>query len=290
MTTATPQTARIAAAFARARAEGRTALIPYVMSGYPDLETSEALAIALGEAGADVLELGVPYSDPQADGLTIQAASERSLAQGMTLAKALALAGRVAARVATPLVLMGYYNPIYSYGLARFCEAAQGAGVAGLIVPDLPPEEAGPLQEIAATHGIEMVFLVTPTSPPARIEQVAHAAERTGGGFIYCVSLSGVTGARDRLPEHLAAFIGRVRAQTQLPLAVGFGVSRPEHVREIGQIADGAVVASALLNAVDAAPDGQRVAAGVAFLRELQGGSAVPHPAAAATIPTDPQR
>jgi tryptophan synthase alpha chain len=262
----------IVAAFARARAGGRVALVPYVMAGYPDEATSEALAVALCEAGADVLELGVPFSDPLADGATIQTAAQRALEQGMTLAGALALAGRVTARVQTPVVLMGYYNPIFSYGLEAFCAAAAEARVAGLIVPDLPPEEAEPLRSLAAARGIELIFLVAPTSPDARIAQVARVAGQTGGGFIYCVSLSGVTGARARLPAHLAAFVARVRAQTRLPLAVGFGVAQPAHVAEIGHIADGAVVASALLNAVDAAPPAERVAAGVTFLRSLQSG------------------
>jgi len=273
--TTTTQTTPIAAAFARARAAGRIALIPYVMSGYPDEATSEAVAVALGEAGADIIELGVPFSDPLADGATIQVASERALANGMTLRKAVALAGRVSAHVSTPLVMMGYYNPIFSYGIARFCVDAAAAGVAGLIVPDLPPEESATLQQAAAGHGIELVFLVTPTSTNKRIAQVAEAAGKTGGGFIYCVSLSGVTGARDRLPEGLAAFIARVRSHTSLPLAVGFGVSRPAHVAEIARIADGAVVASALINTLDAAAPDERVGAAVDYLRTLQDAPAV---------------
>lgn len=262
----------ITTAFARAREAGRTALLPYVMAGYPDAATSEALAVALGEAGADLLELGAPFSDPMADGATIQAASHHALEGGMTLEGALALAGRVHARIATPLVLMTYYNPIFSFGIAPFCERAAQAGVSGLIVPDLPPEEAEPLQTAASQHGIALVYLVTPTSPDERLAQVAEVA-RDSGGFLYCVSLSGTTGARDRLPAHLADFLARVRSHSDLPLAVGFGVSRPEHVAEIGAMADGAVVASALLNAVDAAQEGQRVQAGVDFLRALQAGA-----------------
>jgi tryptophan synthase alpha chain len=265
--------ASIAAAFARARAESRVALVPYVMAGFPDEATSEALAVALGETGADVIELGVAFSDPLADGATIQHASQRALDNGMTLAKALALAARVHARISTPLVQMGYYNPIFSFGLERFCDEAAQAGVAGLIVPDLPPEEAEPLRVAAAARDIELIFLVTPTSTDARIAQVAAAAGKTGGGFVYCVSLSGVTGARAELPAELPAFLARVRAATNLPLAVGFGVSRPEHVAKIGAMADGAVVASALLNAVDAAAPDQRVAAGVAYFRALQDGA-----------------
>lgn len=270
MADSTTSTAPIAAAFAHARAERRVALIPYVMAGYPDEAASEAIAVALGQAGADVLELGVPFSDPLADGATIQHASERALALGMSLRRALALAARIHAQIATPLVLMGYYNPILNLGLDHFCVDAAVAGVSGLIVPDLPPEESEPLRAAAAARGIELIFLVTPTSPDTRIVQVAEAASKTGGGFVYCVSLSGVTGARDRLPDTLPAFIQRVHAQINLPLAVGFSVSKPEHVAQIGKIADGAVVASALINAVDAVEPDKRVEAAVSFLRGLQ--------------------
>ncbi len=190
--------------------------------------------------------------------------------RGCRCVASLALAGRIHARIATPLVLMGYYNPILNIGLAPFCKAAAAAGVAGLIVPDLPPEEAEPLRSAAAAQGIELVFLVTPTSPDTRIAQVARMAGKTGGGFVYCVSLSGVTGARASLPAELPAFIARVRARISLPLAVGFSVSKPEHIAQIGKIADGAVVASALINAVDAAAPDERVAAAVSFLRGLQ--------------------
>ena len=262
----------ITAAFARAREAGRIALLPYVMAGYPDAATSEALAVALGEAGADLLELGVPFSDPMADGATIQAASHHALEGGITPEGTLALAGRIHERIATPLLLMTYYNPIFSLGIETFCERAAQAGIVGLIVPDLPPEESQPLQTAARQHGVALIYLVTPTSPDERLAQVAEAA-RDSGGFLYCVSLSGTTGARDRLPEHLAAFLARVRRHSGLPLAVGFGVSRPEHVTEIGTMAEGAVVASALLNAVDAAPEDERVQAGVDFLRTLQAGA-----------------
>jgi tryptophan synthase alpha chain len=273
MATAGGQGARLAEAFARAREQGRVALIPYVMAGYPDRATSEALALGLAEAGADVLELGVPFSDPLADGATIQHAGQVALEHGTTLGDCLELAGRLAARTSVPLVLMGYYNPIFSLGVERFAERAAEAGVAGLIVPDLPPEEAGPLAMAARAHGIELIYLVTPTSPDGRIEQVARAAGETGKGFIYCVSLSGVTGARATLAEQLAAFLGRVRAHTSLPLAVGFGIARPEHVERVGELADGAVMASSLIDAVDAAPAAERVAAGVARFSWLASGA-----------------
>ncbi len=270
MAEAATSTAPITVAFARARSERRVALIPYVMSGYPDEQTSEAIAVALGQAGADVIELGVPFTDPLADGATIQHASQRALELGMSLRRCLALAARIHAQTPTPLVLMGYYNPILNAGLDTFAAEAAQAGVAGVIVPDLPPEEAEPLRSAAAAHGIELIFLVTPTSPDERIAQVARAASVTGGGFVYCVSLSGVTGARDRLPDTLPAFIERVRAQISLPLAIGFSVSKPEHIAQIGKIADGAVVASALINAVDAAEPSKRVETAVTFLHGLQ--------------------
>ena len=263
----------ITAAFAHARAERRVALIPYVMAGYPDSHTSEMLAVELCRAGATLLELGIPFSDPLADGATIQHASQKALETGMSLAGALTLAGRITPQISAPLVMMSYYNPIFNLGLKQFCKRAAAAGVAGIIVPDLPPEEAQPLTTAAGSCGIEVIFLVTPTSPNARVEQIAAAAAESGGGFLYCVSLSGVTGARDQLPEHLAEFLARVRSYTDLPLAIGFGVARPEHITEIGRIADGAVVASALLNAVDSVPAAERVPAAVAFLRSLQAGA-----------------
>jgi tryptophan synthase alpha chain len=269
------ETSPITAAFARARAGGRVALIPYVMAGYPDSHTSETLAVELCRAGATLVELGIPFSDPLADGATIQHASQKALEGGMSLSGALRLAGRITPQISAPLVMMSYYNPIFNLGLEPFCKRAAAAGVAGVIVPDLPPEEAQPLAAAGGAYGIEVIFLVTPTSPNARVEQIAAAAAESGGGFLYCVSLSGVTGARDRLPQHLAEFLARVRSRTDLPLAVGFGVARPEHIAEIGRIADGAVVASALLNAVDSVPAAERIPAAVAFLRSLQAGAQV---------------
>ena len=268
--TSTSPSAPIRAAFSESRRGGKVAVIPYIMAGYPDLATCEELAIALSRAGASMLEIGIPFSDPLADGATIQHASEKALKNGVSPAAALDLAERISESVTTPLVLMSYYNPIYHFGLEKFCLRAQSAGVAGVIVPDLPPEEARPLLSAAHKRGLELIFLVTPTSPDARIAQTAAIAEETGGGFLYCVSLSGVTGARDHLPPQLATFVGRVRAHTRLPLAVGFGVALPQHVAEISKIADGAVVASALIDAVDKSPVEERVASGVAFLRSLQ--------------------
>lgn len=262
--------ARIDAAFARARAEGRICLIPYVMAGYPDAAASEALALGLARAGADVLEIGVPFSDPLADGATIQHAGQVALNGGMTPGGALELAEKIHRQVATPLVLMGYYNPVLAFGLEHFCEAAALAGVSGLIIPDLPPEEAELLLETANRAGMCLVFLVTPTSPPERIARVAAVMQKQQSGFVYCVSLSGVTGARSDLPTHLQDFLARVRAQIQLPLAVGFGVSTPAHVAALSEIADGAVVASKLIDTLDHAPVGQGIVETVRYFETLR--------------------
>lgn len=262
--------ARIDAAFAQASAEGRICLIPYVMAGYPDAAASEALALGLARAGADVLEIGVPFSDPLADGATIQHAGQMALNGGMTPGGALELAEKIHLQVETPLVLMGYYNPVLAFGLEHFCEAAALAGVSGLIIPDLPPEEAEPLLLAANRAGMCLIFLVTPTSPPDRLERVALVAARQNSGFLYCVSLSGVTGARSDLPAHLQEFLARVRAKIRLPLAVGFGVSTPAHVAALTEIADGAVVASKLIDTLDHAPAGQGIAETVRYFEMLR--------------------
>ncbi len=269
--------AKIDRAFAQAKAEERICLIPYVMAGYPDGESSEALALGLAHAGADVLEIGIPFSDPLADGATIQHAGQVALNGGMTPARALELAARLHQQVPTPLVLMGYYNPVLAFGLEHFCEAAALAGVSGLIIPDLPPEEAEPLLACANRAGMCLIFLVTPTSTPERLERVALAAHRQGSGFVYCVSLSGVTGARNELPAHLQDFLARVRAKIRLPLAVGFGISRPEHVASLAQMADGAVVASKLIDTLDHAPPGQGIAETVRYFETLRAAGRRPH-------------
>lgn len=263
--------APIRAAFARAKAGGRAAFVPYIMAGYPDAATSVALARALAEAGADVIELGVPFSDPLADGATIQHAGQRALEGGMTLAGTIAVARAVTEATQVPLVLMGYYNPFLRMGLTQACQAAAAAGVRGLIIPDLPAEEAEPLIAAARPHGITPIFLVTPTSPAARITQVTQAAQAAASGFIYAVSLSGVTGARAALAQDLPDFLARVRAQAgEIPIAVGFGVATPAHAAQIARMADGVVVASALINAFDAAPVGTGVAAAGHLARELR--------------------
>ncbi len=272
--TSLPLAEGIDRAFARAKAEGRICLIPYVMAGYPDLAASEALALGLAHAGADVLELGVPFSDPLADGATIQHAGQMALQGGMTPVGVLELAEKLHSQVATPLVVMGYYNPILAFGPEHFCEAASLAGVSGLIVPDLPPEEAEPLLASANRAGMCLIFLVTPTSTLERLARVAEAAHRQNSGFVYCVSLSGVTGARSDLPAHLPGFLARVREYIRLPLAVGFGIATPAHVAALAALADGAVIASKLIDTLDHAPRGQGVAETVRYFETLRAAAA----------------
>ncbi len=260
---------RIAAAFARAKAEGRTALIPFVTAGYPSLVMTERLVPALVRGGADLVEIGVPFSDPLADGATVQRASQGALANGVRLADCLPLARRLrsAHGVTVPLILMGYYNPILQYGPARLAADAADAGVDGFIVPDLPTEESDELLAACRAYGRDLIFLLAPTSTDERIAEVAARAS----GFVYCVSLTGVTGSRHALPD-LAPYLARVRRQTPLPLAVGFGVSTAEHVRLVGQVADGAVVASALIDHLDRLPETEQPAAAEAFVAALRDG------------------
>lgn len=257
--TATEPTAggrRIAEAFAHARAAGRTALIPYIVAGYPDAEGSFAAACAAIDAGGDLLEVGLPYSDPLADGATLQRASQKALGAGATFDRSLALVARIAqARPAVPLVTMGYANQLIGGGDGRDrAEALARAGASGVIVADLTPDEGAPFEAVAAAAGLAVVYLVAPTTAPARRAAVAARS----GGFLYCVSLVGVTGARTELPASVRRLVADVRAVSPVPVAVGFGVSRPRHVRALaGAGADGVIVASALVDALGA--DGRDV-------------------------------
>ena len=264
---------RVANAFARAQAEGRTAIIPFVTAGYPTPERSEEWVLALVRGGADVIEIGVPFSDPLADGATVQRTSQAALRHGVTLADSVAMARRLREQhgVAVPILLMGYFNPMLQYGLEELAKDSAAAGVDGYIVPDLPAEESDELLEVCRRHGLDLVFLLAPTSTDERIAAVAERAS----GFIYCVSLTGVTGQRAALPD-LRDYLARVRARTDLPLAVGFGVSTPEHVRNVGEVADGAVVASALINFLDTVPDADQVAVAEQFVRGLRGEAPFP--------------
>jgi tryptophan synthase alpha chain len=245
---------RISQAFERASQEKRCVLIPYLMSGFPSAEQSVKLVLAAAEGGADIIELGMPFSDPLADGATIQHAGQIALERGMTIKGCMEVARQVSAQTTIPLILMGYYNPVLAYGIERFCQTARQSGICGLIIPDLPPEEAEPLRVAAQQQGITLIFLIPPTVPDARIAQVVELASQSLGGFVYCVSLSGVTGARKELPPHLREFIQRVRTYTDpkhLPIAIGFGLSTPEHIALIAELADGAVVGSALVHLID---------------------------------------
>ncbi len=233
------------------------ALIPYVVAGYPDAETSLEIALAAADAGADLLEVGLPYSDPLADGATLQRASGVALAAGATLERSLRLIERIgAARPDLPLVPMGYANQVIGGGDGEVvAERLARAGAAGLIVADLTPDEGAPFEAVARAAGLAVVYLVAPTTPPARRDVVAARS----GGFLYCVSLVGVTGARTSLPASVGKLVTEVKAASPVPVAVGFGVSKPAHVRAIATAgADGVIVASALVDALG--PDGRDLA------------------------------
>ncbi len=229
---------------------GRKALIAYITVGYPDIKATEKIATVLAASGCDIIELGIPFSDPLADGATIQKASFRALQQGVTPETCLEVASRLSAKIATSLVFMTYYNPVFNFGLEAFCEHCAGSGISGLIIPDLPPEEASELAEAARQYELDLIYLLAPTSPDDRI---GIAADRSRG-FIYLTSLTGVTGARQSLPPDLGKFITRVRAQATQPLCVGFGVSNPEQAGRIAGIADGVIVGSRLLELVEEDP------------------------------------
>ncbi|MBN1875090.1 MAG: tryptophan synthase subunit alpha [Anaerolineae bacterium] len=225
----------------------RKALMPYITMGYPALESALDIVPAIAGAGADLVELGVPFSDPLADGATIQAASQVALENGMSLALCLEQAAGLRAKgVTIPFVLMGYYNPIVQFGIARFAQVAAESGIDGIIVPDLPPEESESLYNAIQSQGLDFIFLLAPTSDDARVQTVVEKSS----GFVYLVSLVGVTGARTTLPSDLADFVARVRAATDKPLAVGFGISTPEQAAQVAQIADGVIVGSALIKAI----------------------------------------
>jgi tryptophan synthase alpha chain len=256
---------RIATAFTRARDESRIGLIPYVVAGYPDADTSFETALAAADAGADLLEIGLPYSDPLADGATLQRASGVALAAGATLESSLRLLERIgAARPDLPLVPMGYANQVIGGGDGEaVARRLAGAGAAGLIVADLTPDEGAPFEAVARAVGLAVIYLVAPTTSPVRRAWVASRS----GGFLYCVSLVGVTGARTALPSSVGKLVREVKAVSPVPVAVGFGVSKPAHVQAIAKAgADGVIVASALVDALGT--DGRDVAA----LARLVGG------------------
>jgi tryptophan synthase alpha chain len=237
---------RIEQTFRRCKRRGRAALIPFIVAGDPDLETTEALVIKMAESGADIIELGVPYSDPLADGPTIQAASQRALQKGANLEGVFGLAKKLK-EITPPLVLLTYFNPIFRYGLKAFAGNCQESGIGGVIIPDLPPEEARPWIEEARKLGVDTIFLAAPTSPPERIRLVSKFSR----GFIYYVSITGVTGARGKLPEELKSSVQRIKEESKKPVAVGFGISTPEQAKEVSRFADGVIVGSAVVKIVE---------------------------------------
>jgi tryptophan synthase alpha chain len=259
---------RIAGTFARCKAESRTALMPFVTAGYPTMEITEKTIHAIVEAGADLIEIGTPFSDPLADGTTVQRTSQTSLDNGTKLKDCIALVERVRnAGIDVPLMLMGYFNPVVKYGIDRYVADCAQAGVDGFIMPDLPIEESGRVRDAAHAKGIDLIYMAAPTTTDSRLAQIGEL----GSGFVYCVSVTGVTGARESLSASLGDYMSRVRSHTDLPLAVGFGISTPEHVAEVGKVADGAIVASAMINYTDGFPMEDQPAAAARFVRYLQG-------------------
>ncbi|HKB12156.1 MAG TPA: tryptophan synthase subunit alpha [Vicinamibacterales bacterium] len=237
---------RLDEAFARIRSEGRPGLITYTTAGDPDLPRSAGILKALDHAGADVLEVGIPFSDPLADGPVIQRATERALAAGGNLRTALAMIAELRAEIAASIVVFSYANPLLRLGVREFARRAADAGVDGVLALDLPIEEAGDLRDVLAAVGVDMIFLLSPTTTDARIARAAQL----GSGFLYGISRLGVTGARDQVSSGAASMVRRIREHTAMPIALGFGVSRPEHVAEIGVYADAAVVGSALVSVI----------------------------------------
>jgi tryptophan synthase alpha chain len=240
---------RIRERFEMLRDKGEGALVVFLSAGDPDMETSDALILAMAESGADVIEIGVPFSDPTADGPTIQRSSERGLASGASLQRILYHVGRLRDRIEQPIVLMGYANPFFAMGSERFASTAAEVGVDGVIVPDLPPEEGEAFFAQLQAHGIDNILLAAPTTTPERMKMLAEKTR----GFLYYVSLTGVTSARSGLPEGLREGVAAAQALAEVPVCVGFGISRPEHAREVGGYADGVVVGSAIVDRIEAA-------------------------------------
>jgi tryptophan synthase alpha chain len=265
---ATPAS-RLAAAFARREPDSLPGLIPFVTAGFPNRDDTPALLAAIEAAGCLAAEVGIPFSDPLADGPTIQRASQQALANGVTVSRALAAVAEARDRGLTiPVAFMTYVNPVLAYGLERFCAAAAEVGAEAVIVPDLPDDEAAQLRDAADAAGLALILLVAPTTTAARLE----AACRRATGFVYCVSVTGVTGARAHISQEAIDLLARVRTVTTLPRALGFGLSRHEHVRALRGRAEAAVVASALIDRIGQTPNAP-VAATERFLAEMLGES-----------------
>lgn len=257
---------RIARSFARARDEHRLALVVYLTVGYPDRGATAALARAAVDAGADVVELGVPFSDPLADGMTVQRASETALRAGITLDDCIREGSALVRERDVPVLLMGYTNPFLQRGYARLARELREAGIAGVIVPDMPAEESGELDVALTEAGLARIDLYAPTTPDDRLARLLPGAR----GFVYCVSLTGVTGARASLGTEVRDLVGRVRRHTRLPVAVGFGIGDPDHVRALRDVADGVIVGSAALDTIGRAAPGDRPTALASFVASLR--------------------
>jgi len=271
---------RLDETFARLRARGERALMPYFTAGDPSLADTRRLVVEAARRGADVIELGVPFSDPLADGPVVQRAGTRALAAGATVPRVLETVAALRAETDVPLVLMTYYNPVLAFGLKAFARTAVDAGADGAIVVDMPPEESEPLASEAASAGLDLVYMVAPTSTLQRVRLIA----KTSRGFIYVVSLTGVTGERQELPAGLASQIEVLRGVTDRPLCVGFGISTPAHAAAVGRIADGAVVGSAIVRLVEARTGSPTLVDDVGkFIAELKAPLREP-------LPTSPNR
>ena len=258
---------RINVVLARLRRKNQKALIAYLTVGFPSLHALPGLVETLAGEGVDLMELGIPFSDPLADGPTIQAASQAALRHGVTTYQVLREVERLRRRgIEVPIVLMTYANPVFHYGIKNFCRDSVSSGVDGVIVPDLPPEEANDLIQAARPLGMDTIFLAAPTSPASRLERIV----RSSTGFIYYVSLTGVTGARTYLASDLKGHVAAIKRMTNVPVCVGFGISRPDQVREVARVADGVIVGSALLDRIGRAGKDARYAAGT-FIRRLKG-------------------
>jgi tryptophan synthase alpha chain len=236
---------RIASVFAKPT---HKALVAYVTIGYPSIDATLKVVPVLARSGCDIVELGIPFSDPLADGATIQKASFYALRNRATPKLCLEVAEQLSGQVDIPLVFMGYFNPVFGYGIEEFCGVCANSGISGLIIPDLPPEEGSELEASTKKKGLDLIYLLAPTSTEARIRLVAHRSR----GFIYLVSVAGVTGARDRLPTDLEAFVGRVRKVATQPLCVGFGISTPEQASQVARVADGVIVGSRIVQYMEA--------------------------------------
>jgi tryptophan synthase alpha chain len=255
-----PNSTRISKRFDELRASGELGIVAYITAGDPSLEATLKFVLALADAGADIIELGIPFSDPLADGPTIQRASERALKSGTTLAGVLGLVRRIRQSSEVPLLLFGYYNPILQMGLEKFAATASSASADGVLVTDLTPEESGDYRRVLAAHHLDTVFLGAPTSTDERLKKIAACSS----GFLYLISRTGVTGEKDSLPEDLPALLRRTRNVTQLPIAVGFGISQPGHVSLLGGLADAAVVGSALVSEIEKSKSVDAAAAALA--------------------------